>query len=32
VCRMGGMFCDNPSIVLVAAGLAAVWGKFVSIR
>jgi hypothetical protein len=26
------MFCDNPSIVLVAAGLAAVWGKFVSIR
>jgi hypothetical protein len=32
VCRMGGMFCDNPSIVLVGAGLAAVWGKFVSIR
>ena len=32
VCRYGGMFCENPSIVLVAAGLAAVWGKFVSIR
>jgi hypothetical protein len=32
VCRYGGMFCDNPTIVMVAAGLAAVWGKFVSIR
>ena len=32
VCRYGGMFCDNPVIVLVGAGLAAVWGKFVSIR
>jgi hypothetical protein len=32
VCRYGSMFCDNPTYVLVAAGLAAVWGKFVSIR
>jgi hypothetical protein len=32
VCRYGYMFCDNPTIVMVAAGLAAVWGKFVSIR
>jgi hypothetical protein len=32
VCRYGGMFCENPTIVMVAAGLAAVWGKFVSIR
>lgn len=32
VCRYGGMFCDNPHYVLVGAGLAAVWGKFVSIR
>jgi hypothetical protein len=28
----GGVFCENPHYVLVAAGLAAVWGKFVSIR
>mgnify|MGYP000044063923 CR=1 FL=1 len=32
VCRYGGMFCDNPFIVLVGAGLAAVWGAFVSVR
>ncbi|MGC4083116.1 MAG: hypothetical protein QM736_13655 [Vicinamibacterales bacterium] len=32
VCRYGSMFCDNPTYVMVAAGLAAVWGKFVSIR
>ena len=32
VCRYGGRFCDNPTLVLVGAGLAAVWGKFVSIR
>jgi hypothetical protein len=32
VCRYGGTFCDNPHYVLVGAGLAAVWGKFVSIR
>jgi hypothetical protein len=32
VCRYGGVFCDNPVYVLAGAGLAAVWGKFVSIR
>jgi hypothetical protein len=32
VCSYGGWFCDNPQYVLVAAGLAAAWGKFVSIR
>lgn len=32
VCRYGGMFCDKPIIVLVGAGLAAVWGTFVSIK
>ena len=32
VCSYGGPFCDNPQYVLVAAGLAAVWAKFVSIR
>ena len=32
VCRAGGTFCENPVIVLVGAGLAAVWGTFVSIR
>ena len=32
VCRYGGVFCDNPVYVLTGAGLAAVWGKFVSIR
>jgi hypothetical protein len=32
VCSYGSPFCDNPHYVLVAAGLAAVWGKFVSIR
>jgi hypothetical protein len=32
VCRYGGVFCDNPLMVLVGAGLAAVWGAFVSVR
>jgi hypothetical protein len=32
VCRYGGSFCDHPQYVLVAAGLAAAWGRFVSIR
>jgi hypothetical protein len=32
VCEYGGAFCDNPLYVLVAAGLAAAWGAFVSIR
>ena len=32
MCRHGGMFCDKPFLVLVAAGLAACWGTFVSVR
>ncbi len=32
VCSYGSWFCDNPIYVLVAAGLAALWGAFVSIR
>lgn len=32
VCRYGSMFCDKPVIVLVGAGLAAIWGTFVSIK
>ena len=32
MCRYGDTFCDNPVYVLVGAGLAAVWGAFVSIR
>jgi hypothetical protein len=32
MCRYGGTFCDNPLYVLVGAGLAAVWGTFVTIR
>ncbi len=32
MCSYGGMFCDNPFLVLVGAGLAAAWGMFVSIR
>jgi hypothetical protein len=32
VCRYGGAFCENPTWVLAGAGLAAVWGRFVSIR
>jgi hypothetical protein len=32
VCRYGGPLCDYPHYVLVGAGLAAAWGKFVSIR
>ena len=32
MCSYGGMFCDNPLLVLVGATLAAAWGKFVSIR
>ena len=32
VCSYGGPFCDNPQYVLVGAGLAAIWAKFVSIR
>ncbi|MCC8936087.1 hypothetical protein CI1B_65130 [Bradyrhizobium ivorense] len=32
MCSYGGMFCDNPVLVLVGAALAAAWGKFVSVR
>jgi hypothetical protein len=32
MCQYGPAFCDNPLWVLVAAGLAAAWGAFVSIR
>ncbi len=32
MCRYGSSFCDNPHYVLAFAGLAAVWGAFVSIR
>jgi len=32
MCRYGSTFCDSPSYVLAGAGLAAVWGAFVSIR
>ena len=32
MCRYGSTFCDNPIYVLVGAGLAAVWGAFVSVR
>lgn len=32
VCNYGGTFCDRPEYILVAAGLAAAWGTFVSVR
>jgi hypothetical protein len=32
MCRHGDTLCDNPFYVLVGAGLAAVWGAFVSVR
>jgi hypothetical protein len=32
MCRYGSAFCDNPVYVLVGAVLAALWGKFVSVR
>jgi hypothetical protein len=32
MCRYGGVFCDSPHYVLTAAGLAAAWGTFVSIK
>jgi hypothetical protein len=32
MCRYGSTFCDNPLYVLVAAGIAAVWGALVSVR
>jgi hypothetical protein len=32
LCRYGRTFCDAPIYPLVAAGLAAAWGAFVSAR
>jgi hypothetical protein len=32
MCQYGSSFCANPLLVLVGAGLAAVWGAFVSVR
>jgi len=32
VCDYGGAFCNSPEYILVAAGLAAAWGTFVSVR
>jgi hypothetical protein len=32
MCQYGSPFCDSPFLVLVAAGLAACWGAFVSVR
>jgi hypothetical protein len=32
MCRYGPAFCDNPVYLVVGAGLAAVWGAFVSVR
>jgi hypothetical protein len=32
MCRYGGVFCDSPHYVLTGAGLAAVWGTFVSMK
>jgi hypothetical protein len=32
MCRYGGTFCNNPIYVLAAAAIAAVWGRFVSVR
>jgi hypothetical protein len=32
MCRYGSTFCEKPFYVLVAAGLAAVWGAVVSVK
>jgi hypothetical protein len=32
MCRYGVTFCNNPIYVLAAAAIAAVWGRFVSVR
>ncbi|WP_426441567.1 hypothetical protein [Bradyrhizobium genosp. P] len=32
MCEYGGLFCDSPFLVVVAAGLSAAWGMFVSMR
>jgi len=32
MCQYGSPFCNNPILVLTGAGLAALWGGFVSVR
>jgi hypothetical protein len=32
LCQYGATLCDKPLYLLVAAGLAAAWGAFVSVR
>jgi hypothetical protein len=32
MCRYGDTFCDHPVYLLIAAGIAAAWGAFVSMR
>ena len=32
MCQYGSSFCSNPFHVLTGAGLAALWGAFVSVR
>ena len=32
LCQYGTTLCDKPPYLLVAAGLAAAWGAFVSVR
>lgn len=32
MCQYGGLFCNNPFLVLVGAALAAAWGRLVSVR
>jgi hypothetical protein len=32
MCRYGSTFCDSPAYILAGAVLAAIWGKFVSVR
>jgi hypothetical protein len=32
LCRYGPTFCERPFYLLVAAGIAAVWGALVSVR
>ncbi len=32
MCAYGDTFCQHPAYVLVGAGIAALWGTFVSIK
>ena len=32
LCQNGSTFCGKPIYLLIAAGLAAAWGAFVSVR